>query len=619
MTPSQRAKEKCRNYSNKSTIASKAAECCCMVAPWVIEEQNRSYKLKITKPKQQEFNGKTKTVSENEPHSNEKKNRYELQIVAPPVDKDGNVTYKKITSKHTFLHKCGLTMLVRSNGYEKSIAEGGSFEIDSDGRIKGAMKDYCGDTSETCHMLNPDEFDTLSEYVDAAVSCIGENVTAAYLKSIEAQEVEEPEDEKSDLEIVLSTLINPVNASKKITIRPTGSTKCEISPKAELYVYPSTKADGGFSFYYQKAHKNELPDRKSRVEVTTSKLEVKGKFNLYYGSKVISFEGSQSAGGHTFVRKKKPHERNAQRAGKNIFSTAEKILGYIKKIEKAHLERSRSLEVSSKAVEDHPMIKFDPGKTGFALAVKNHQLQEIDDAYKVDYKSDMSLNLQILNNVSITVDCISFVIQMATGKAPRVAQLLSKAREKLDKGVGWSNLNIKGGAVIELSVKGGINGTLSWKKELQKPTQIREGKTAGIIGFGAEAHVYAEAQVLFVTIKGEAGGIAASAIKASIPSQFTLKGSLKEEHGKLKIGVGADFTGLALYYVLKRSIDYKKDATDKDKGDGGGLLGGAGSRSAPHKSEISKETKGKKLVLIEAWDDKAGENDAYVDVEQFLS
>ncbi len=154
MSASQRAKEKCGKHSNKSTTESKAAECC-MVAPWVIEEQKRSYNiLKITKPKQQEFDGKTKTVSENEPHSNEKKNRYELQVVAPPVDKDGNVTYKKITSKYTFLHQCGLTMHVRSDGYDKSIPEGGSFEIDSDGYIKGSMKEHCKEKKTYTYLLN---------------------------------------------------------------------------------------------------------------------------------------------------------------------------------------------------------------------------------------------------------------------------------------------------------------------------------------------------------------------------------------------------------------------------------------------------------------------------------
>lgn len=609
-TPSQRAMRIYAKKEDRPVNPSEAETCCCMVAPWRIKEEDRSYILKVTKPKQTEFGGRPKTVSEPEPASNEKSGRYELHIVAPEVDKSGKITYKKITSNHTFLYKeCDLCMQVSDGSVAGYIKENESFEIDSDGRLKGALEMY-GGVPEECRVPNPDEFDTLRGYVDAAASCMDENVTAAYIESIKSQEVEEPEDGKSDLETVLGALINPVNAARRITVRPVGSTKCETVPKAVLYVYPSTKADGGFSFYYQKGHKNRAPDSKSRVEVTTGKLEVKGRFNLYHGSEVISFDGSHSAGGHTFVRKKRPHERRARRAGKNLFSTAERILGYVKEMEEAQHRRNRSLQRASTAAKKHPMIKFDPGKTGFALAVKNHRIKEIDDDYTVDYESDMSLNFQILNGVGITVDCIEFVIRAATGRVPRVAKLLSSARDTLDEGVGWSRLNAKAGAAIELSVKGGINSTLSWKKELKRAVEIKEEKIAGVIGFGAKAHIYAESELLFVTIKGEAGGMAASALKATIPSQLTLKGSLKQDQGRLKLGVGADFTGLALYYVLKGSLDYKKGATDKGKHKGGFVK--------KQEMKVSKETKWEKLVLIEAWDDKAGEKDAYIDVEQFF-
>ena len=97
--------------------------------------------------------------------------------------------------------------------------------------------------------------------------------------------------------------------------------------------------------------------------------------------------------------------------------------------------------------------------------------------------------------------------------------------------------------------------------------------------------------------------MAASAFKATIPSRFTLKGSLKQDQGKLKLGVGADFTGLALYYVLKGSAEIKGDGDNKGKGNGGFVK--------KHKTEISKETKWEKLVLIDAQGNIVGVMDAH--------
>ena len=170
------------------------------------------------------------------------------------------------------------------------------------------------------------------------------------------------------------------------------------------------------------------------------------------------------------------------------------------------------------------------------------------------------------------------------------------------------------GAAIELSLNGGIANTLKWKKELKREIEIEEGKLAGTIGFKAKAHIYVESKILFASIKGEAGGMAASAIRATIPSQLTLKASLKSEDNELKIGGGIDFTGLALYYVLKGSLDWKHDATSQGNGDG--VKGG---RRVGHQTTLSKETKfDKSLTLFKAWDDKNGEKDAYYDLERLF-
>jgi hypothetical protein len=149
---------------------------------------------------------------------------------------------------------------------------------------------------------------------------------------------------------------------------------------------------------------------------------------------------------------------------------------------------------------------------------------------------------------------------------------------------------------------------------MNKSIQITENKFAGTIGFKAKANIYVEGKLLFVSFSGSAGGEAASAIKATIPSQLTFKASVKNDEDHLKIGGGIDFTGLALYYVMKGSIELKKDA--ESKGNGDAVLG---SRSAGAKTSLSKESKeAKSIVLFKAWDDKHGEKDAYRNLEHFF-
>jgi len=612
MTASQRTKEKCGNKQNKPVKTSEAANCCCMVAPWVVIEDGRNYQLKVTKTKQ-ERDGKT--VSDKEEHSNKEDEKYELHIVAPPADTNGKVTYKKITSNHKFLNKeCDLKMLAKSATEEKSISEGGSFEIDTNGNIKGAMGENCKE-DKLASDIKPGDYKTLAGYVKGLEKTSDEDFAkevAAYLKSLEAEEIEASE-EKTDMELVLGSLFNPQSIANKIALVPSGSNKCDKKSTPSLYVYPYSKADGSFSFMYAKAKKTEVLGYKGQIEVSRAEIEVTGGFNLYHGTKVITIGGSQKIGGGSYVRKRK-RQYGERKAGKSIFGTMETILSYFKKIEQEQNKHNISQGRSSSVVKNHTLFKFDPGRTGFSVAIKQHELKEIDDSYNIDYVSDMSLNVHLLNGVSITVDCIEYLIILASVTAPYVASLLSNARDNLDAGVGGKNLNVKAGAAIELSLSGGITSTLKWKKELSKDIKVEEGKLAGTLGFKAKAHIYGESKILFVTIKGEAGGMAASAIKATIASQVTLKASLKSKENNLLIGGGVDFTGLALYYVLNGSIKLKKD--DTSKGSGSGVFD---SDSTGFQSTLSKEKKWDgHLTLFEKWDDKNGEKDAYYDLEQFF-
>ena len=616
MTASQRAKQKCASKENKPTKESQSANCCCMVAPWVVVEDGRSYQLKVTQVKQQKRLDKTVDISDNLEPSNKKNGKYELHIVAPPADKEGKVTYKKITSKHTFLKKeCDLKMLVKSKTQEKSIVEGGSFEIDTNGNIKGALGGNC-EKAVFKSKVNPSKYKTLAGYIKALEEEISPEEMAkeieTYLKTLEAQEIDADE-EKTDMEIVLGALFNPKSIANDIELKPDGSNKCGSNPKVHLFVYPYTKADGGFSFMYTKARKTEVLGYKGQIGVTRAEVEIAGGLNLYYGDRIVTLGASQKIGGGSYVRKRK-RQYGERKASKSIFGTMETILNYFNKMQSEQNKHNISQGRSSNVAKEHTLFKFDPGRTGFSVAIKQHELKELDNSYKIDYVSSMSLNVYLFNGVSITVDCIEYLIMLAEVEAPYVASLLSSARDKLDAGIGGKSLNVKAGAAIELSLNGGIASTLKWKKELKKEIEIEESKLSGTIGFKAKAHIYGESKILFVSIKGEAGGMAASAIRASIPSQLTLKASLKSEDNELKLGGGVDFTGLALYYVLKGSLDWREDATSQ--GSGSGVFD---PKSTGHQTTLSKETKfDGHLTLFEAWDDKNEENDAYYDLERLF-
>ncbi len=614
MTASQRAKAICAKKKNRPVEESRDSECCCMIAPWEIVEEGRSYTLKITKTKEQRFDTTTRTLPEPQEHTDIKRRRYVLHIVAPEPDEKGDVTYKEITSNHTFLQKrCDLKVLVRSGDKEFSLTEGGSFKIDSDGNIKAVMELSCTKRL-TRSQIDPDDYKTLAGYIKALEEDVSpeerEKEIKIYLETLKLQEIETAE-EKTDMEMALGALFNPEKIAKEIRLLPDGSSKCKDS-NVYLLVYPYTKVDGGFSFAYKKAAKTAVAGSRSRLKVTRAEVKVGGKLSLYHGTDVIRIDASQSVGGGSYIRKRK-RQYNERGAGRSIFGTMETILNYFKEIEEAQNRYNLSKGRGSSAVKKHALFKFDPGSTGFTVTVKEHELKEIDDDFTIDYASDITLDLQVLDGVSITVDCIEFLILCAGAQAPYVAHLLSSARDRLDKGVGWKEANLKGGATVELRVNGGLKSRLKWKKEPGRSIRIEENRFAGTVGLRAEASIYVEGKLLFLSFKGEAGGSAASAIKPTIPSQLTFKASLKEEDNTLKIGGGIDFTGLALYYVLKGSLDYKKD--EENKGNGDGILG---SRSPGAKTTLSaEETGGKPIVLFEAWQES--ERDRYWSLEEFFA
>jgi len=340
MTASQRAKQKCATKQNKPAKTSEAANCCCMIAPWIIVEDGRSYQLKVTKTKEQEIMGKTKIVSDKEEPSNKEKNSYELHIVAPPADKDGNVTYKKITSKHKFLKKeCDLKMLVKRGDIEKPISEGGSFEIDSDGQIKGGVHTNCEKQAELdikkqdASIRYIEKYKATQEAYDDSLKSFKTSVRKeeqtphnreAYMKFAEEardrqisqwqkdleteiekidNEYETAVDSKTGFKDLIISIINPDYKAKEIKLIPSGSEKCVSQSKVHLYIHDKAIYTGELSLAYgfsytldEKITTSVGAHRNKHIDVTRSAFRVEGKLDYVLGNTHYIIEGKHTKG-----------------------------------------------------------------------------------------------------------------------------------------------------------------------------------------------------------------------------------------------------------------------------------------------------------------------------------
>jgi len=628
--------EACAKKTNQPIRKSASAGCCPEIYPWNVHEKNRSYILNVTKEVDKKIMGSNATrkgAAEAISKGQEEK-QHEFHIVAPPLSVNNLIQHKKITVEHTFIkNDCNHVMLARNDFYKegKELGKDGVFEIDSNGHIQGAKNISCekyelerkkelileryANCSEKVKAFHnrTRKFENSEKHQDAVDDALQKDLkrcendyTTAMKTLIDEEEVEE----LSDLEIIFKALLNPRKISKKIIIHPIGSNKCNSQPKVKLFVYPFIKLDGGFSLMYTKATTTKIPSS-AKLETNQTEVKVSGKLNMYYGSKIISYGGSIESGGGSYKRKVKPMERRQKQKGKNIFTTMEGILNIFKDAEDAKKQydarQGRSLTGKFK------FFKFDPGKSGITVTIKKYELKEIKDKHQIDYANNVSLTINILNGISIKADIIEFLILIATVEAPYVGGLLSRARDSAEKGIGGKNANLKIGAKLDLSINGGISAIFSWDKKLEKEIKFDKAKIAGTIGFRAEALIYAEGKLLFVTIKGKAGVMAASEKNVTTPCQAIFTGELINEGNKILLGGGVDFTGLSLYYVMNGDIEIQRRSTSNNNGSG--TFGKGTTQKAS--TDIGKYTNDKAIPILKEWEptDKSD----FIDLEQFLT
>ncbi|NOR55399.1 MAG: hypothetical protein GQ531_04265 [Sulfurovum sp.] len=562
-SPSQVAKGKCGTKNNQAATKSDSADCCCMVAPWVIEEENRSYKLNVTKTKEQEvmINGKneTKTVPDKEEPSNKEKNTYELHVVTPALDKDGKETYKKITSNHTFLKKeCDLKMLVKNDTQEKSIDEGGSFEIDTKGAIKGALMSCKNNNIFDFDSSNTSMLETHTpnmQYVDA-----NENTSAGAMTDLNdpmyTMDFGSPDD-SSEFKTLIISMINPNDIAKKFTISPTGSTKCVSQPKVVLYVHDKAVYKGELSLAYGFAHTlaenrttNTGAYRNERIDITRSAFKVEGKLEYELGSTHYIIEGKHSKGfdekGNRQVTQSKRKSQHLERIdAENIFSGfREKINGFHRFFDKVQKAQSSP-------------IKINTGLTKFTLKVDG-SCDEDNSSYKLKrIVNNFEIDLNLFDGAAVTLD----ILELGCMLGGPIGKVLSKARDYAeDKGQ-----ELK----LEFSLGGSINGNLKFSRADDSKPWSAEGKVGGKINIEILGSVKLDGSVLWVKVTAGAYFKSGSKVTENNKTEIAATLSAKTNKDDILIDGNIEFNGMTMYFASYLEVGKQETKSSNGHNDGG--------------------------------------------------
>jgi len=581
MTASQRAKQKCATKQNKPAQTSEAANCCCMVAPWEITEQDRKYILKVTKVgKGKGLNNSEIDVSEKLEPSNKEKNAFELHIVAPLADSDGKVTYKKISSKHKFLKKeCDLKMLVKSDTQEKSIAEGGSFEIDTNGNIKGAVSGNCEEEKqkplatstptsqqpvwENSCIAGPQKQSSsaMPRYID--ITSLSDRYGSAAQKDMTKAEKEafaqklksymntlkdEDETAESDLVSLFKACTNPSSVAKEILLTPDGSNKCIDQPQVKLIVLSPLSINGEVTIGYTPQHTVHEYSKKSWDAIANAQLAIEGKVSVKQGTKSLEYSNGVNFGGNedgdpTYRKVRRKH-------AKKLFSGIHYPINEFYKCFASNPHNPKKGGVS-----------FSAGKTELRFKASNITLMENQDKYTTGWTGSYEIGVTLFKGMNVKVDVINAILSRGNDK---IALFVEEVREKVKEGYHGKYFEIAGLVEAFLIVDGDIDGFLKWEKTAPNKPVTPSGTISGRVGVGIEGKIEVESRVFELRAKG---GIQMKTASAGDDS----KTSSIEAH--MSANVGADgsmdytgdvsFTGLEIFYGYYAEVDIEERTQTK--------------------------------------------------------
>ena len=622
--PVETAKEEIEETKNEP----EKGDCCCMVAPWTVQEEGRAYILKVTKVGQAKAvnSEKIMDVSVKENYTNTEEKKFDFHIVTKEPKSDGKVDYKEITTKHTFLRKkCDLKILLKEGTVvQKYLKENESFKIDTNGDIKGVSSikkvdeqsnEYQSDAyfPHACiggkdpyaelNKLNKEIADwetngetkgvTLRQLITGEAISKEELVRARYFAECRVvvsklkrqvllgEEIESEKESEFSLITLLSMLFNPA-ALKTYTLAPTGSpTKCPTQPTVHLKVHSYFKAKGLASFSVGGHYvKNTLQN--NRTEITNASIKAAIALEIEKGSKKYAFTHEANKEKATIKLKTK----NIKNSG-IIFGPLSKMVSKIYKV-------SATSKKMSKHRGGKGEKKFDPGMTKFEFGAEDLMLVEDVASHEVYMKGKAVLSLTFFDGANITIDLIPYVV----GLGGPVAKLLEKAirtsSEELAKTKAGKAISdhIHGSIKLELEIKGSAKGLIELEF-VDRKTITSTGSITGKVEFSIIG--LAEAGLNAYGVEAGAGiGFKSGSNKTSDDgTDISCKLEIKQAKQGAMPTFGGDIStdGLAIYYSWYAYWKYKdKDATAK----------GGGRDSWSHKPEL-KFTESDKIELIKSF------------------
>jgi len=608
-TSDEKAEEAVEETKNESSKNSEAADCCCMVAPWTVEEEDRAYILKVTKVGQEKVlnSDKMMDVSVKEEVSNKEKKTYELHVVTKEPKSDGKVDYKKLTSNHTFLRKkCDLGMILKDKDTKnigEFIEDGESFEIDTNGSIKNIAKEtlvkeeYKSDVyfpNATLGVTDPyavlknlnneiqgeKSLGTLSDLIGNTSSAeqdlarqhyflqcrmeVSQLKRQALLEESYAQSFGQGKeaDEQSSFGLTsLFTMLFKPTAPRVFFIAPTGSPKCVSQPKVSLHVHPYFKMKGLASFSIAERY-IETTLQNKRSLITSDSIKAAIALEIERGTQKYAFTHEANRE----KAKEKIKTKNIQNSG-IVFGPFSRV---VTKIYKA----SATANKMSKHRAGKGTNSFDPGMTKFEFGAEDLMLTEDGDSHEVYWKGKAVLSLTFFDGANITLDLIPYVIGLGGPIAKLVEKAIKIAAEETGKTKAGQSVSehINGSIKLELVVKGSAKGAMELEF-VDKKTITSTGSIGGKVEF--EIVGLAESGLNAFGVEAGAGASFKSGSTKNSSDGTDISCELKIEQAKqgemptFKGDIKTD--GLAIYYAWYTYVKPKTDDINKDSNGRGGL------------------------------------------------
>jgi hypothetical protein len=567
--PVEEAKKAVEETPNEADKNSDATDCCCMVAPWKIEQEGRNYTLDMTELYVNPDGSKTarELISKEQD-----KKEHELYVIAPPR-KDGAMQFKKINVNYEFMRKnqkCELMMLAESEKYREDVEVKSFFEINSLGRLKGAEhiksdkieelnfphKSIDGEGSKSYrYHEKKQELDRLYAQYKRETKPFWKDYILGQIenKEIELEMFLGVYDENTIREGSIKHLIYNIlglnGISNVIEVYPWGSNKCKTQLVAEIHVLQKSVYKGevtaSFASQYTtaKAAKRESKQRNERIDIVRKGFRYTGKIDYEYGDTHYILDGAigknlDAEGNKTTdnVKRKFTKRVNAQDIFKKQKSKVAKVIGFLD-----GLGGSTSINT---------------GVTKFTLKVEGSHDEDPDGYELQKVITNFEIELALFDGSSFSVDMLAWALK----KGGPIGNLLALAKGYAeDKGQ-----ELK----VEFSMGGKLSGSLKYTRTDPKKSWLvdSEAKINGSINLEIIASIKIDGSVLWIKVTVGAyiksGSKATEENKTEISAAITAKVNEKDE---LLVNGSFEFNGLTIYAASFIEVGVNLNNTDKDQ------------------------------------------------------